>query len=326
MGEDLGRYDVIIVGAGPAGLSAALVLARARRRVLVCDNGRPRNAGSRGLHGFLTRDGVTPEELRALGREETLRYGVEWRHDEVTAVRQDPEGFVVDVVDGAGERLAGRRLLIATGVQDRLPELAGLDRFYGRSVHHCPYCDGWEWRDRALAVYGRGRAGAELALSLRTWSHDVVLLTDGRARLLDSLRGELERQQVVIRQERVIGLEGEGDRLQRILLKSGDSLPRDALFLATGNRQASRLAEDLGCRLIDKGSVWTNRTQRTSIQGVYAAGDVSRDVQFAIVAAAEGAKAAVAIHCELVEEEQRRKSPPAETAAEPQADGIHLDV
>ena len=156
-------YDAVIIGGGPAGLSAALVLGRCRRRVLVCDSGDHRNAASHELHAFLTRDGIPPADLRRLGREEIARYGVEAREQKVDDVGRDAERFVVTL---DGERLECRTLLIATGVVDRVPRIAGIDDLYGRSVFHCPYCDGWESRDQPLAAYANGAKGVELALSL----------------------------------------------------------------------------------------------------------------------------------------------------------------
>src|SRR5512138_1368749 len=174
-------YDAIIVGGGPAGLSAALILGRCRRRVLVCDAGRPRNAASRELHGFLTRDGVRPSELLAIGRRQLVKYGVEFVTGEVEDARRSRDGF--DVRIAGGRPVFGRKLLFATGVVDRLPAVDGFRRLYGERIFHCPYCDGWEVSDRPLAVYGQGLSGMGLSLSLRTWSHDVTLVTDGPARL-----------------------------------------------------------------------------------------------------------------------------------------------
>src|SRR5687767_12385523 len=144
-------YDVIIVGGGPAGLSAALVLGRCRRTVLVIDQGKPRNAAAQAMHGYLTRDGINPSDLLHLARRELRRYGVEFRRDEVTQAKRQRDRF--EVVTHKRERFRSRKLLLATGIRDQLPRIEGLTELYGISVHHCPYCDGWEWRDRALAAY-----------------------------------------------------------------------------------------------------------------------------------------------------------------------------
>lgn len=287
-------YDVIIVGGGAAGLSAALVLGRCRRKVLVCDAGSPRNAASHGLHGYLTRDGILPLELLRIGREELERYGVELRSAEVTDACPEDGGFAVTLRDGGV--LRSRKLLLATGVIDHIPNIEGMREFYGRSVFHCPYCDGWEVRDQPLAVYGKGTQGAGLSLSLKAWSDDVVLCTDGvpRLRLVDAAK--LARHDIPVRTEKIVRLEGGGGQLERIVFWSGESIARRALFLSTGQVQRSPLPVKLGCSMNEKGTVRTSLAQATGIPGLYVAGDAARDVQFVVVAAAEGAKAAVAIN------------------------------
>ena len=294
-------YDVIIAGGGPAGLSAAEVLGRCRRRVLLCDTGRPRNAASHALHGYLTRDGIPPSEFLRLARAEVTRYGVECLETEIRNTRCVDSGFEVTLNDG--RTVGSRKLLIATGVVDRLPKLKGVEEFYGRSVFHCPYCDGWEMREQPLAVYGRGARGYGLALSLKTWSSDVVLCTDGGGRLNDVERRALAAYSVPVRQEKIDRLVGSGGILEKIVFRSGIELRRRAIFFSTGQDQHSQLAQTLGCEFTSKGTVRTNRREGTNVPGLYVAGDASRDVQFVIVAAAEGAKAAVAINKALQEED-----------------------
>lgn len=301
------EVDVVIVGGGPAGLSAALVLGRARRRVILFDHGRYRNAASRHMHGYLSRDGVRPVALLEAGRREALGYGVSIRRDEVlevSAVTAERGRTGFRVAPARGRTILAKKILLATGVVDRIPPLPGIERFYGVSVHHCPYCDGWEWRDRRLAVYGHGANGAGLAHSLLTWSADVALFTDGPGRLTAAERDELRSRGIEVIRHRVIGLEGSAGRLRRVLLRGRAPVERDALFFSTGNDQSCDLAVRLGCRLTLKAAIRTNRRERTNVPGVYVAGDASWDVQFVVVAAAEGAKAAVAINRELQMEER----------------------
>ena len=202
-------FDAIIVGAGPAGLSAALILGRCRRKVLVCDTGEPRNAVSRGLHGFLTRDGIEPSEFLRIGREQLRPYpSVEFRDVEVTDAESVNDRF--EIALGDGSRFSSRKLLLATGVVDNIPEIEGIEPLYGRSVFHCPYCDGWEMRDQALAVYGKGEGGYGLALKLITWSDDLVLCTDGPAELGGEALEQLSRHGIRLREEGIVRLEGGG--------------------------------------------------------------------------------------------------------------------
>jgi thioredoxin reductase len=299
----LHNYDIIVVGGGPAGLSAALMLGRCRRRVLVCDSGRYRNAASGGVHGFLSRDCILPAELLEISRRQLEPYGVKLLRIAVAKIARLSAGFKVTLADRT--TCTARRILLATGVTDRVPEIANVDQFYGSSVHHCPYCDAWEHQDQPLAVYGRGRPGIGLALSLKTWSDDVVLCTDGRSNLRPSDRDELERNSILLHSGRIAKLEGTGGSLERIVFIDGRELARKAIFFNTGQFQTCSLAEDLGCEFTKRGAIKTDKFEKTSVPGVFAAGDCSRNVQFVAVAAAQGAIAAAAINVELQREDRR---------------------
>jgi thioredoxin reductase len=294
-------WDVVIVGAGPAGLSAALILGRCRRRVLVCDTGRPRNAAAQGIHGYLTRDGIPPFEFLACAREELAHYpSVELRDIEVTgATCRSDQRFDVTLADGSVVR--SRKLLLATGVMDNLPAIAGFRELYGRSVFHCPYCDGWEVRDQPLAIYGRGARGLGLALELTAWSADLTLCTDGPPEIAPDDLARLARNGVTVRDERVARLEGHDGMLTHVVFETGERLPRRALFFTTGQFQRSDLSARLGCEINEKGTVRTGKYETTHLEGLYVAGDASRAVQWVVVAAAEGAEAAFAINSDLIE-------------------------
>ena len=295
--------DVIIVGAGPAGLSAALVLGRACRQVLVFDTGRPRNYATRSLHGFLSRDGVDPFELRRLGLEDLQPYDtVRVEHAEVIHATRLPDGtFRVQIVDG--REFVARRLLLATGVSDNLPDVPGFEQMYGRSIFHCPYCDGWEVRGQPLAVYGCNKRGFGLAVELLGWSRDIVLCSDGACELDHGELAMLQRNGIRVREDRITRLEGHDGQLERIVFDNGEALPRRAMFFTTGQIQASRLANSLGCEFNAKGTVRTGPYEMTHVPGLYVAGDASRNVQWVIVAAAEGAEAAYAISQDLIKEQ-----------------------
>lgn len=299
-------FDVIIVGAGPAGLSAALILGRCRRKVLVCDAGRPRNSASRALHGFLTRDGIEPAEFIRIGREQLRPYTtIQLRSEEVTHARQIDDGFEVKV---AGDVVSARKLLLATGVVDRLPDLEGLESFYGRSVFHCPYCDGWELRDQPIAIYGQGDRGAGLALELTGWSRDLIVCSDGPATISAAERKQLEQLNVPLREERISRLEGTDGQLERIVFDTGEHILRRGMFFNTGQDQHCDLAASLGCDFTDRGAVRTGEYEMTNVPGLFVAGDASRAVQLVIVAAAEGAEAAFAINKALIKDDLLRRN------------------
>jgi len=289
-------YDAIIIGGGPAGLSAALVLGRARRRVLVCDNGRQRNRHSDAMHGYLTRDGIPPKEFLRLAQEEVASYGVEIQRVTVKDAKAVDGVFEIVLEDGTTCR--GKKLLIATGVADTLPPISNVEEFYGRSVHHCPYCDGWEHKDERIAVYAK-TAGA--ALELKTWSSDVMLFTDGPARLLRKDRESLTAHGITIRKEKIAKLEGTDGRMTGVVFENGETIARDAMFFSTGQSQACDLATGLGCMLNKRGTIETDKKGFVNVPGLFVAGDATHDVQLVIVAAAEGAKAGIAINESLQE-------------------------
>jgi thioredoxin reductase len=295
------NWEVIIVGAGPAGLSAALILGRCRRRVLVLDTNRPRNAASRAMHGFLSRDGVNPRDLRRIGRAQLARYDtIQLEGLEARRARAFRGGFQLTLSNGTRARC--RKLLIATGVIDDVPSIEGFDDLYGRSVFHCPYCDGWECRDQPLAVYGRRSKVVGLATELKVWSRDLVACSDGfRLTAQDVMR--LNEHRIPFRMERIASLDGANGQLKRVVFVDGSSIDRRYLFFSSDQRQASDLAAQLGCAFTRRGAVRTGEYEVTDIPGLYAAGDVSRLVQLAIVAASEGAQAAFAINTALMTED-----------------------
>ncbi len=294
--------DVIIVGAGPAGLSAALILGRCRRSVLVVDSGRPRNGVSHALHGYLTRDGVAPGDFLQLARQDLARYEtVELRQGEVTAAACEANGkFAVELSDG--ERLFARKLLLATGVVDDLPGIDGFRELYGKSVFHCPYCDGWELRDQPLAIYGKGARGLGLALELTAWSRDLVLCADGPSEIDAEGLARLDRNGVTVREERIARLDGQGGVLSQVVFIDAAPLARRGLFFTTGQSQQSDLLSHLGCEFNAKGTVRTGKYETTHLHGLFVCGDASRAVQWVVVAAAEGAEAAFAINTDLITE------------------------
>jgi thioredoxin reductase len=249
----------------------------------------------------LTRDGITPAEFRDAARRELIPYGIDFRCIPVQDAQRETNSFRVSLADGGVERATF--LLLATGVRDELPPIEGVAECYGRSVFHCPYCDGWEWRDRRLAVLGH--KGVPLALSLKTWSSSVVLFANGR-RLNASARRRLAQNGVDVSTEKVARLDHVDGLVRTMVLANGVRVPCDAVFFTTGQYQQDSLAERLGCVFTRKGTVNTGTLCETNVSDVFVAGDASRDAQFVIVAAAEGVKAALAINQALQRQELLR--------------------
>ena len=304
---DENPYDCIIVGAGPAGLSASLFLARYLRRTLTFHHNSPRNEYAHGVHGFLGHHGIPPAELLARGRDEVTAHGgliieacvnaVEKTSSECFRVSVGPEGSDQQVFEA-------RRLLLATGLRDLTPDCPGFREFYGTSVHHCPDCDGYEVRDKRVAVLARGDNAVGFTKNLLTWTKHLTLLTD-QSVISDREREKLAELDVPVRSEAVVGLEGDEStkQLERILFKYGKPLECDALFFNLGTELATNFHETLGCRLDPECDlVWVDQTRQTSVKGVYAAGDITPNSQLAVVAAAEGAMAAIHIHRSLMPE------------------------
>jgi thioredoxin reductase len=291
-------WECVVVGGGAAGMSAALVLGRARRRVLVVDTGEQSNRPAEGIGGLLGHDGLAPAELYARARAELAAYpSVEVREALVTGASPHDGGFVLSTADGA--TLHAARVLLATGMDYALPELPGVAELWGGTVFHCPYCHGWEVRDRALAVLGSTMA-THRALLLRGWSDDVVLLTDGPADLDADERAQLGRAGVPIVERRVAGVRSRGGALEAVLFADGGELPRDGLLVAAPMTQRSSLASDLGAELTERGTVDADAVGQTTVPGLYAAGDVASPLPQVSGAIADGARAAAAINDDLL--------------------------
>ena len=293
--------DVLVVGAGPCGLSAALVLARARRDVLVVDAGEPRNAAADRVHGVLTRDGTPPGELLALGRAEVERCGARVVAGRVTALAgRAPEGFTADLADGS--RVRARRVVVATGLHDELPEVPGLAQRWGRDVLHCPYCHGAEVADEPLAVLGSGPHDADEALLLRQWSDRVVLVLPEDVEVDDLPARRMAARGVEVVRGRVTGLRVQDDALAGLELAGGAAVACRALFLGPVLRGRDDLLRRAGARTEPSGFgdyAVTQPSGLTTVPGLYATGNVASPAELVVDALAAGSRTAVAVNYEL---------------------------
>ena len=296
-------HDVVVVGGGAAGLNAALVLGRARRRVVVIDAGAPRNAPAAHMHGFLSRDGMSPADLLAAGRAEVTGYGVELVEGQVVGIET---GFVVRLA--GGPVFQARRILVATGVHDELPEIPGVRERWGRDLLHCPYCHGWEVRDQPLGVLGTVPGSVQHAHLVRQWSDDVVFFAHTYD-LTEDEEGELVAREVRIVPGEISRLVVEDDRLTGVELADGAVIARTAVFIRPGNvPHADGLLTGLGCETDEAGFVTADSAGRTSIAGVWAAGNVVDPRAQVVTAAGAGSAAAIAINADLVQEDVERAS------------------
>ena len=292
-------YDAIIVGGGPAGLTCAIFLARYRRRVLLADNGQPRNAASHGIHGFLGHHDILPAELLKRGREEARAVGVEIC--DCTVQRVEKVGDIFETTTTSGTMHA-RRIVLAYGVRDELPDIPNIRDFYGISLFHCPDCDGYECSDKRIGIIGWGAKAAGLTLKLLQWSCELTIFTHGRPRDLDKeTTSKLLAEQVSFKDERIIAVEGKNGQVEAAVLATGERVPVDALFFNIACTRCCTLAEDLGCEVVDETpNVVVDEYRQTTVEGVYAIGDLVAGSQLVVTSAADGAVAAIAINKSLL--------------------------
>ena len=305
----LPEYDVVVVGGGPAGLSAALTLSRARRAVLVIDNGQPRNAVADAAHNFLGHDGRPPLELLELGREEVARYGGRLIAGQVVSARREDNGLRLDLADGS--TVAGRRLLIATGLSDGLPDVAGMSERWGRDVLHCPYCHGWEFQDRALAVLATGASAVEQALLWRQWSSDVMLLLNDTFEPSADDNRKLAARGIEVMSGKAVRLNIDDDALRGVVLADGTVVNCDAIALHSWTEPSLDGLDGIGVEVEQfvvgehayGTRVASSSEGSTTVPGVWSAGNVAHPMDQVVMAASRGVQAAIAINADLVDED-----------------------
>jgi thioredoxin reductase len=296
------RYDVAVVGGGPAGLSAALWLARYLHQVVVVDSGDPRNWETRGINGYLGHQGIRSPELRAIGREECAKYGVEFVGGIVDeAVNETGELFAICL--RGGTIIEARRILLAIGIKDVWPAIPGLDKCYVETVHVCADCDGYETRDRKTVVVGKGRKAVGMALALTTWTREIVICTNGEPPDMEQeLLDQLKALNIPVLDDPIRCIVSKSGEISAVELEGGMTLDCQRLYFAIGQYPADDLGAQLGCKRDQMGRLVIDERNHTSVKNVFAAGDIAPGPQMAIVAAASGAVAAIAIHASLLPE------------------------
>jgi thioredoxin reductase len=298
LGTMKNEFDVVIIGGGVAGLSAALVLGRARREVVVIDAGTPRNTPAAHAHGFLTRDGIPPKELLAIGRDEVRGYGVEIVEDVVHRLRRDKA-----VELASGRVISGRRIVVTTGLADELPDVPGVAERFGTDVLHCPYCHGWEVRDQRFGVLATSEKSVHQALIVWQWSKDLTFFTHTQEISAED-RAKLTGLGIRVVDGKVSELAVENERLTGVRLVDGELVERDVLFVGPKFVPHDKLLGQVGCERTEDGFVVVDAQGRTNVDGVWAAGNVVDPMAQLVVAAGEAYKMAAALNFDLVLEDQ----------------------
>jgi thioredoxin reductase len=295
-------FDCAIIGGGPAGLNAALVLGRARRDILLFDNNNPRNAVTHESHGFITRDGVKPKEFREIAHKDIEKYpSVIYENKKIISVIKNDGSF--DLTTANNEIYQSKTIIIATGLKDNLPNIENISDYYGKSLFNCPYCDGWELRDKALVVIIDEQVqGFHFIQTIYNWSKDLVVCTNGRLFENSDQKRLIQKKGIKIMENRMKTFAGENGQMEKVLFENGDSVIAKGGFVLPKPSQTSDLAKKIGCEFNSLGGISTDSYGRTNIKGVYAAGDASivAPAQL-IIAAAEGLQAAVGVNRDLIE-------------------------
>lgn len=299
------RYDVAVVGAGPAGLSAALWLGRYLHKVVVVDSGDPRNWETRGINGYLGHQGIRSPELREIGRAECAKYGVEFVGGIVDeAINETGELFAICL--RGGTTIEAPRILLAIGIKDVWPAIPGLDECYGETVHVCPDCDGYETRDKKTVVVGKGRKAVGMAFALTTWTREIVICTNGEPPDMNQeLLDQLKTLNIPVLDGPITCIVSKDREIAAVELEGGMTLDCERLYFAIGQYPSDDLGAQLGCKRDEVGRLVIDDHQHTSVKNVYAAGDIAHAPQLAIVAASSGAVAAMAIHASLIPDNRK---------------------
>lgn len=296
--------ECIIIGGGPAGLNAALVLGRARRQTVLFDNNDARNKVTHESHGFITRDGVTPKEFREAAHNDIRKYpSVKIKKETIIEVYKEENGLI-SVKTADGQIISSKKLIFATGLKERLPNIEGVRAFYGKSLFSCPYCDGWEQRDQPLVLISENAHAVHMAKMIYQWSKDLIICTNGNKTISDEDKLVFERKGILVREEKIARLHGTDGKLEKIIFEDGHEISRTGGFVTTELYQGNQFGASLGCALNENDGIIVDTLGKTNINGVFAAGDTSfSGPSQLIIAASEGVRAAAGVNSELTMEE-----------------------
>ncbi|WP_442587393.1 NAD(P)/FAD-dependent oxidoreductase [Pedobacter sp. AW31-3R] len=297
--EENRNYDAVIVGGSYAGLSAAMTLGRAMRKVLVIDNGKPCNEQTPHSHNFLTQDGRTPAEISSLAKSQVMAYPtVEFMEDTVSAVDGEDLSFMVSTL--AGRRIKAKKLIFTTGIRDLMPGIQRFAECWGISVIHCPYCHGYEYRGQVTGLLSNGETALDFARLVRNWTDQLVIFTNGQCTMSAAQQDELKEMKITIIEKTIQELVHQKGYLDRLVFSDGESYPLAALYARLPFEQHCQIPQDLGCALTNSGHIEVNEMQQTSIDGIYAAGDNSTLFRSVSAAVAAGSKAAAVLNHQLI--------------------------
>lgn len=286
--------DVVIIGGGPAGMSAALVAGRGKLNVLLIDEEKPRNAVTKESHAFLTRDGIKPEDFREKGRQDLLKYpSISVENEPVTSIVRLSDGSF-EMITHSGVTIHSKNIVLATGLKETLPDVKNITNYYGTSIFSCPFCDGWEMKDRSLILIVESIQAIHLTRLLKNWTNDLVVATNGKLFLDKEQKELLKLNNIRLIEEKIIELKGDNGELQSIEFESGEKLERSGGFCATVLDNTLPFIEQLGIEVNDSGYISTDMMGHTNISGVYAAGEITGPSQL-IVSASQGHMAGIGI-------------------------------
>jgi thioredoxin reductase len=298
------NYDCAIIGGGPAGLNAALVLGRARKNVVVIDEGRARNRVTRETHGFLTRDSISPSEFRRIAKEQISAYpSVTFAEDTAISITGSDGDF--QITTAQGQIYQSKKLLFAIGMKDLPLDIKGLSDVYGKSAFICPYCDGWELREQPLVLIVKGADALHMAKVISGWTNNITICTNGPDDLMDAQRDELQQHNISVFDSPIQSIESNDGMVQQVILKDGTSIGCRGIFFRPKLMTGSDLPQAIGCEITEAGTVIVDNLGKTNVPGVFSAGDAATHLHQAIIAASMGSLAGVGINNELNEEAWR---------------------